>query len=90
MQKMTYRISFVLLVSLMVTVSYADVKWIPIKPINTNESFKQAMNKSKSQPNNKTLENAQVILNLLEHANKVNVKTESKKNWYSLDDMENN
>ena len=90
MQKMTYRISFVLLVSLMATASYADAKWIPIKPINTNKSFKQDMNKSKSQPNNKAFENAQVILNLLEHANKVNVKAESKKNWYNLDDMENN
>jgi hypothetical protein len=90
MQKMTYRISFVLLVSFIATVSYADVKWIPIKPINTNESFKQDLNKSKAQLNNKALENAQVILNLLEHANKVNVKTENKKNWYNLDDMENN
>jgi hypothetical protein len=27
---------------------------------------------------------------LLDHTNKDNIKTENKKNWYELDDLENN
>jgi len=79
------------LISFISTVSYSDVKWIPIEPIKKNESFiKQDSNKSKAQPNNKMLENVQAIINILDHTNKDNIKTENKKKWYELDDLENN
>ncbi len=73
--------------------AYADVKWIPIEPIKFNASSKSAhidINKSKPQPVNITIENLQVIRKLLDNADNVNLKTESKKNWYDLDDSENN
>lgn len=71
--------------------AYADVKWIPIEPIKFNESSKSAhidINKSKPQPVNRTIENLQVIRKLLDNVDRVNLKTESKKNWYDLDDSD--
>jgi len=71
--------------------AYADIKWIPIEPIKFNESSKSAhidINKSKPQPVNRTIENLQVIRKLLDNVDRVNLKTESKKNWYDLDDSD--
>lgn len=76
-----------LLIGLSVNV-YGDVKWIPIEPIKINESSKQDINKSKLPPANKWIENVKVLQRLLDKS-KDDLTTENKKNWYSLDNAEN-
>lgn len=68
---------------------YADSKWIPIEPIKTNESSKTDSNTSKLRPANTWVENIRVIQRLLDNKNKDTVTAEGKKNWYSLDNAEN-
>lgn len=68
---------------------YADSKWIPIEPIKTTEASKTDSNTSKLRPANTWVENIRVIQRLLDNKNKDTVTAEGKKNWYSLDNAEN-
>lgn len=71
------------------TYVYADSKWIPIEPIKTTEASKTDSNTSKHRPANTWVENIRVIQRLLDNKNKDTVTAEDKKNWYSLDNTEN-
>lgn len=84
-------VAFLLPFMLIVTTLYAEnreKKWIPIEPININNTTKIENNKSKIQPANKWIDNVKVIQRLLDNKGKED-DTGNKKNWYSLDTTEN-
>lgn len=71
--------------------SYADAnekKWIPIQPINLNETAPSDSTKSKEPSSNKTVQNLEIIKNLLDHVNQTKPIEEKKKNWYSFEPAE--
>ena len=65
-----------------------DKKWIPIQPINLNEAAPSDPNKSKEPSSNKTVQNLEIIKNLLDHVNQTKPIDEKKKNWYSFEPSE--
>jgi hypothetical protein len=68
----------------------AEKKWVPLEPIKFYEVSKLEGNISKHQNDSKTIQNLKIIKNLLDHVNKEGEFTENKKNWYSLESMDNN
>jgi len=66
-----------------------EKKWIPFEPIGSDEVSKLERNTSKLQTDNKTIQNLKIIKNLLDRVNKEGITTENKKNWYSLESMDN-
>lgn len=70
----------------------ADVKWIPIEPIKTEQTTKQDTNVSQLQPMNKMLDNLKIIQHLLDKKDdeEENLDEESDKNWYNLKNSGNN
>jgi hypothetical protein len=67
-----------------------EKKWIPIEPTDLHEKRKIDTNLSKAQADNKTIQNLKIIKNLLDHVNKGGITTENKRNWYSLEPVEDN
>ena len=70
----------------------ADVKWIPIEPIKTEQMTKKEANLSQLQPMNNMLDNLKIIQHLLDKKNDAeeDLDEESDKNWYNLRDVKNN
>ncbi|MBV5321896.1 MAG: hypothetical protein JZU62_09420 [Sulfuricurvum sp.] len=65
-----------------------EKKWIPIQPINLNETTKPDSNKSKPLTSPTMTQKMQVIKNLLDHVTKEGINTEHEKNWYSMEPTE--
>lgn len=80
--------------SIFATISLcSDVKWIPIKPINTNEPRKQDANISKTETGltNRSINGIKVIEYLLDYKkSKEGLDEKNNKNWYILDTAEEN
>ncbi|MFA6197172.1 MAG: hypothetical protein WC656_11090 [Sulfurimonas sp.] len=71
--------------------AFADVKWIPIEPIKTEQTAKRDDNLSQLQPMNKMLDNLKIIQHLLDKKSDMeDLDEDSDKNWYNLEDVENN
>lgn len=87
---------FTLTFLLIVTDMHADTQWIPIEPMNTNTNMQHAVtqpdiNISQIYPLKQWVENAKVIKQLLDttpSAKKSSI--ENDKNWYHLDNTQNN
>ncbi len=63
----------------------ADPKWIPIEPINFNESTKKDTNLSQIKPSNNLLENVKILQQLLDKTKEdEKLDDEEEKNWYPL------
>lgn len=67
----------------------ADIKWIPIEPINAHEKSKPDINKSTPQPPKTLFENLKRVQQLLDKRSKGDLNPEKSKNWYAIDEMEN-
>ncbi|MCX6052499.1 MAG: hypothetical protein NTZ60_08280 [Campylobacterales bacterium] len=73
--------------------AFADIKWIPIEPIKTEQTTKQDSNfSSQLQPMNNMLDNLKIIQHLLDKKNDAeeDLDEESDKNWYNLKNTVNN
>ena len=71
--------------------AFADIKWIPIEPIKTEQTTKKEANLSQLQPVNKMLDNLKIIQHLLDKKSDVeDLDEDSDKNWYNLEDTQNN
>lgn len=69
---------------------YADIKWIPIEPINSNENSKQKLKLPQLPAKNNLLENVKVIQQLLDNTtDKEELNMDSGPNWYPLDNVQN-
>lgn len=71
----------------------SDIKWIPIKPINTNEYYKQDTNISKTESKftNSSINGIKVIEYILDYKkDKEDINIKNNKNWYILDIAEEN
>ncbi|MDD5158350.1 hypothetical protein [Sulfurimonas sp.] len=86
--------TFLIFFTIFATISLcSDVKWIPIKPISTNESQKQDTNKSKTGTvlTNGSISGIKVIEYLLDYKKgKESLDERNNKNWYILDTKEEN
>ncbi|EDZ62057.1 hypothetical protein SMGD1_0183 [Sulfurimonas gotlandica GD1] len=86
----------VLLSFLFVSYLDAEIKWIPIEPIELKKSSEPNIRISDKQirefqPVKKIVENAKVIHQLLDNKhNEEKKKSDTKKNWYIIKNMENN
>ena len=68
---------------------YAEIKWIPIKPINENENSNATIKVSQLQPVNKLFENVKIFQRLLDAKSAPKVSnTDDKKNWYPIKDIQ--
>lgn len=62
-----------------------EIKWIPLKPIHSEEKMKVDSNRSTLNSSTQMIQNLKIIKNLLDHVNKDGVNTENEKNWYTLE-----
>lgn len=69
---------------------HADVKWIPIEPINSNENTKPKNKLPQPPPANNLLENVKIIQQLLDNTtDKEELNMDSEPNWFLLDNAQN-
>lgn len=78
-----------ILISANLSAQSTDKKWIPITPIQMNETSHSDSNKSKLQSGAKMIQNLTVIKNLLDHANNGGQPSENTKSWYSFEPSDN-
>lgn len=64
-----------------------NVKWIPLKPIHSEELTKADFNHTTIQTNTQMIQNLKTIKNLLDHVAKERIQ-EDQKNWYSMEPSE--
>jgi hypothetical protein len=86
---MVKAIAVMMYIALISTDIHADKKWIPIEPIPSGEKTKADFNASKLPSHNKLMQNVKIIQQLLDKSRGDTV-SESTKNWYSLDESDNN
>lgn len=88
LMKFVARFLFFMFIAINLYSENAEKKWIPIQPINLNEKRKIDTNESKAQPSNKLMQNVKIFQQLLDKS-RGDLPTEATKNWYSLDEMDN-
>lgn len=70
---------------------YAQINWIPIKSIDTDETTKQKSKPPQLKPGNNLIENVKVFQRLLDNKiDKEKSPTKTNKNWYAIKNIENN
>jgi hypothetical protein len=85
------KVAMALFCFILVTINlHADVKWIPIDPIRTDENAKVKNKLPQLVPVNNLIENVKIIQQLLDNTtDKEELNIDSGPNWYPLDNTQN-